>query len=61
MVREEVKWHTIRLLANKGIILVHTVELKPIITAQLSAKLVTKGILMLRLLQNTQRKHILGR
>ena len=34
-----VSWHT----ANKDLILVHTVKLKPIIKAQISEKLVTSG------------------
>ena len=34
----------VRRVPNKGLILVHTVKLKPIIKAQISGKLVTSGI-----------------
>ena len=44
---EELKWHQLahhQLRANEGLILVHTVKLKPIIKAQISGNLVTSGI-----------------
>ena len=45
---EVLKWHQLDhhqlMRANKGLILVHTVKLKPIIKAQISGKLVTSGI-----------------
>ena len=38
------KWHTIRYRASKDLILVHTVQLKPIIKAQSSGKMDSSGI-----------------
>ena len=43
MDKEELKWCQLA-QANKGLILVHTVKLKPIIKAQISGKVVTSGI-----------------
>ena len=48
MGREEFKWHKLShhqlMSQHKGLILVHTVKLKPIIKVQISGKLVTSGI-----------------
>ena len=44
---EELKWYQLaphHLMSQQGPILVHAVKLKPIITAQISGKLVTSGI-----------------
>ena len=42
---EELKWRQLaHHQANKGLLLVRTVKLKPIIKAQISGKLVTSGI-----------------
>ena len=47
MSREELKWHQLahhQLMSQQGPLLVHTVKLKPIITAQISGKLVASSI-----------------
>ena len=41
---EEFKWHTISYRASKDLILVHTVQLKPMIKAHSSGKMVCSGI-----------------
>ena len=44
---EELKWRQLahhQLMSRKGLILVHTVKLKPILKAQISGKLVSSGI-----------------
>ena len=40
---EEFKWRTIRYRASKDFILVHTVQLKPMIKAYFSGKMVSSG------------------
>ena len=42
---EEFKWHIISYRASKDLILVHTVQLKPMIKAHSSGKMVSSGII----------------
>ena len=44
MSREEFKWSTIRYRASKDLILVHAVQLKPMIKAHSSGKIVSSDI-----------------